>query len=263
MTPIVHRLKQDMPGAEGQQAIAGKGTEWEPVGKGVDPGNRQLTLLRGRDGGWLAVPTEKLAEYFDLCVAASAADDEELEAAIRETMTSARVMSTTRFVILPVFLTGSGLLAGKHAEKSSLACAVAGDKSIVASDAAINASYDLVPFVGLLLALLFAFIEASLSRNLRLYYAAVEDKTRGRPHWWQLLAAHRQHACLGTTRLLLLLPYAFALAYWGVQLNCRFAWESDPAGAAWAAAGLSCLAIVLFWGFANGEFRLCPEAEPE
>lgn len=182
---------------------------WEAVGQAPDAqGNLTITILRGDDGSWLQVPSSSLLQLFDKEASTAAGATEERDAAIKETLAHARTMSATRFVALPVFLTGSGVLAEEYATQT----VVAKSPETKGSAPALP-GYELIPVAGLILAVLFMYIETMLSRNLKCFYAGIAKAVpTGSP--WEMLYAPRHPANLSLTRFVLLVPYGATLMYW-------------------------------------------------
>lgn len=109
-----------------------------------------------------------------------------------------RHTSGLRFLMLPMFFTASGLLAREHADARALRPLTELGEGELA-------------WAGLGLSLGFLCFEALLSRNLRIWWAALGAK--GQPTGSPALA-HRPGPATLAARAVVMAPYPIAIAYW-------------------------------------------------
>lgn len=159
--------------------------------------------------------------------------------AVKETFAFIRAHSTIRFVMLPFVFAALALLAEAFYLKSGI------PKLLTASAA-------------LLLSTLACVLEIVLSRNLIVWWRALERIPDFSRHW-PAVGAHRDLKALRWARWALFLPYPFALAFWVDQMAFHLlcCW-----GLAAAASGVAALlSAVVFAGVTYRAYQVWGHAE--
>ena len=205
-------------------------------------------VLQDENGERIVIPEQDFHQEY---VAISPMTGTMANEAIKETLALIRTQSAIRFAALPFFLTALAVLANASHNKDG------GFKDMPETVALVGAGLSLIAIV----------IEIIISRNLIVFWKAIQSKDTGggKNKEWEIVYTHRNNGALKSARTALIIPYLAALYYWIFQLWNLWgfpvcgaitispgSWDF-PTETSWAVleGGLaSLLVVVLVFGFA-------------